>query len=227
MEASYREENLLGRSLPRALLAQIYLVQNRKDAALAEASQALSLAPGSPMALLTMALVKMAHFDLPGATQYLQKALAADPRFVDAHVYLARLWLGSEYLARAQKEIDRALSLAPRDGTVLSLAGFIRLAYRDYNGARKFFTQALEVNPRLGEPHLGLAIYQFRYRNFDQGMAEMLNATLLEPRVSLYQSFLGKALYQTRAFDRALEVWDYAKTLDPKDPPPISIRALP
>ncbi|MBM4275363.1 MAG: tetratricopeptide repeat protein [Deltaproteobacteria bacterium] len=206
--------------LPHALLAQIYLIQNNKTAAQAQAAAALSESPNSPLALLTMGLVKMAAFDLPGATQYLERAVTADPRFVDAYVYLARIWLGSDNLSRAHKTIDRALRLAPRDGAVLSLAGFVRLAYRDYEGAKTLWDEAVRVNPRLGEPHLGLAIYQFRHRRFDQGLAEMLTATLLEPRVSLHQTSLGKALYQTRAFDRALEVFDYAKTLDPRDPTP-------
>ena len=101
--------------LARPLLAQIDLVQNRKEAAQTEASQALAQAPDSPMALFSMGLVKMASFDLPGATQYLQKAMDADPRFVEAYVYLAKIWLGSEYLSRAQKIIDQALQIAPRD----------------------------------------------------------------------------------------------------------------
>jgi tetratricopeptide (TPR) repeat protein len=206
--------------LPRALLAQIYLVQNRKDAALKEASTALARAPNSPVALLSMALVKMAYFDLPAATGYLQKAVAADPRFVEAYIYLAKIWLGSDYLARAQQTIEPALRLAPRDAVVLSLAGFIRLAYRDFDGAKHYWTRAADADPSLGEPHLGLAIYNFRHRDYGQGLSEMLTATLLDPRVSLYQSELGKALYQARAFDKALEVYDYATTLDPKDPTP-------
>jgi len=170
--------------------------------------------------------VKIAAFDLPQATSYLEKALAADPRFVDAYVYLAKIWLGSEYLGRARKTIDAALNLAPREGVVLSLAGFVRLAYRDYAGARQFLNLAVKANPSLGEPHLGLAICHFRYREFGPGMTEMLTATLLDPRVALYQTELGKALYQARAFDKALEVYDYAKTLDPKDPTPYLYKGI-
>ncbi len=208
------------------LLAQINLVQNRKEAALAEASRALTLAPNSPMALFSMALVKMASFDLPGATRYLQEAIAADPRFLEAYVYLAKIWLGSEYLSRAQQTIDKALHLAPRNPQALSLAGFVRLAFRDYSRAFQFWNRALEIDPKFGEPHLGLAIYSFRYRNLHQGLEEMLTATLLDPRVASYQTELGKALYQTRSFDRSLEVYDYAKTLDPKDPTPYYYRGI-
>jgi tetratricopeptide (TPR) repeat protein len=206
--------------LPRVFLAQIHLVQNRKDAARQEAEAALARHPGSPMVLLTRGLVHLAFFQPEKAASSLEKAVATDPRFVDAYVYLARIWLASDFLNRAERVINQALSLAPRDGTVLSLAGFVRLAFRDYEGAKGYWDQAVKADPRLGEPHLGLAIYHFRHRRFDQGLEAMLTATLLEPRVSLYQSALGKALYQSRDADKALEVWDYAAGLDPKDPTP-------
>jgi tetratricopeptide (TPR) repeat protein len=57
-------------------------------------------------------------------------------------------------------------------------------------------------------------------------LAEILTSTLLEPRVSLYQSFLGKAFYQMRIFDKALETYEYAKTLDPKDPTPYLYKGI-
>jgi tetratricopeptide (TPR) repeat protein len=215
-----------GPRLARPLLAQINLVQNRKEAALAEATQALAQAPGSPMALFSMGLVKMASFDLPAASQYLQKAIDADPRFVSSYVYLAKIWLGSEYLSRARKVMDQALQIAPQNPQVLSLAGFVRLAFRDYSGAFSLFNQAVRADPRFGEPHLGLAIYNFRHREFHRGLEEMLTATLLDPRVASYQTVLGKALYQTRAFGRSMEVYDYAKTLDPKDPTPYFYKGI-
>jgi tetratricopeptide (TPR) repeat protein len=213
-------------TLARSLLAQIYLVQNRKELALKEAQAAISRSPGSPAAQVSFALAKMAFFDLQTAARHLEKAIQADPAFVPAYVYLAKIWLGSEYLGRAQKTIDRALGLAPHDAQVLSLAGFVRLAYRDYRRAFPLWERAVRADPRFGEPHLGLAIYYFRYRDFRRGLEEMLTGTLLEPRVALYQTELGKALYQTRSFDRALEVYDYAKTLDPKDPTPYLYKGI-
>jgi tetratricopeptide (TPR) repeat protein len=212
--------------LARPLLAQIDLVQNRKAAAKTEATQALAQAPKSPMALFTMGLVKLASFQLPVATRYLEKAIAADPHFVNAYVYLAKIWLGSGYLRRAQHTIDQALRLAPRNPGVLSLAGFVRLAFRDYSRAFQYWNRAVALDPKFGQPHLGLAIYSFRYREFAKGLEEMLTATLLDPRVASYQTELGKALFQTRAFNRALEVYDYAKTLDPRDPSPYFYKGI-
>ena len=212
--------------LARPLLAQIDLVQNRKADARTEASQALAQASNSPMALFTMGLVQMAYFQLPAATRYLEKAITADPHFVTAYVYLAKIWLGSGYLGRARNTIDQALHLAPRDPGVMSLAGFVRLAFRDYSRAFQYWNRAVALDPKFGQPHLGLAIYSFRYRDFSKGLEEMLTATLLDPRVASYQTELGKALFQTRAFDRALEVFDYAKTLDPRDPSPYFYKGI-
>lgn len=225
---SAEAEKLLGaaaaaapdQSLPRALLAQIYLVQNRRDLARTEASQAVAANPSSPAAQLTLGLVQVASFDLPAAAVQMEKALKLDPRFVEAYVYLAKIWLGGDYLDRAWKTIEQARQLAPQEGEVLALAGFIRLAHRDYLGAHRLFHQAISHNPALGEPHLGLGIVNYRYRENDRGLAEILTATLLEPRISLYQSTLGKALYQNRNFAKALEVYDYAQTLDRHDPTP-------
>ncbi len=212
--------------LAGALLAQMYVAQNRKDAALTQASQVLAQAPGSPLAHLTMGVVKLSFFDQAAAQSQLEKALTLDPNLVEAYLYLGRLMLGGEYLGKAWGIVSRALKLAPHEADVLSLAGFVRLAYRDYSGAFAFFNQAVAANPHFGEPYIGLAIYYFRYRENDQALTAMLTATLLDPRISSYQSELGKALYQVRAFDKSLEVYDYAKKLDPKDPTPYLYKGI-
>lgn len=213
-------------ALPRALLAQINLAQNRKNAAQTLADQALERNPGSPAAQVTMALVNISSFDLKAARRHLEKAIRADPRFVAAYVYLTKIWLGSDYLRRARHTIEAALRLAPREAQVLSMAGFVRLAFRDYQGAKRYFNQAIKANPGFGDPHLGLGYYHFRYRAFNRGLEEILAATLLEPRVALFQTFLGKALYQMRYFGKALEAYDYAGTLDPKDPTPYFYKGI-
>jgi tetratricopeptide (TPR) repeat protein len=213
-------------AVAHSLLAQIYLVQNSKQQASSEAATAMQENSGSPIVRMTAALVKISYFDLPEARRLLEEAVAADPHFVDAYVYLARLWLGADYLDRAWGIICKALEISKTDSEVLSLAGFIRLGYRDYDKAFNLFNEAVKNNPAFGEPHIGLSNVAFTHRNFSLGLTEMLTATLLEPRVSLYQSSLGKALYQTRSFNKALEVYDYAKTLDPNDPTPYLYKGI-
>ncbi len=216
-QALARDPGLL---LPRSLLIQVLLIQNRKEAARSQAQEALAMAPDSPQILMAAGLVNIAWFDLPAAIRQFQRAQELDPAFVEPYLYLAKIWLGSDYLDRARQAVAKALELAPHNGEVLAMAGFVRLAFRDFPGAAGFFHRALEVSPGLGEPHLGLGICHFRYRRPQAGLAAMLKATLLEPHVALYQTELGKALYEVRAFAKSLNVYDYAKTLDPNDPTP-------
>jgi tetratricopeptide (TPR) repeat protein len=103
---------------------------------------------------------------------------------------------------------------------VRSLRGFIRLAEGNIAGARADFESAARRDPEFGEPHLGLGLALFRENRVEEGLEEMLTATLLEPKVALYQSYLGKAYYQARRFPEGLSALASAKRLDPRDPTP-------
>jgi len=220
LTAAAESPSPVAKLLALCYLAQMDIVQNRKGEARSLADRALALNATSPLAQLTRALVDIADFQLPQAQRRLEKTLETDPSFLDATLYLSRIYLGGEYLNKARRSADLALKQAPRDANVLSLAGFVNIAFRHYDRARDLFARAVKENPYPGEPHLGLSLCHFQQRQFDLGLTEMLTATLLDPRVSLYQSELGKAFYQVRAFDKALATWDYAATLDPKDPTP-------
>lgn len=203
-----------------AQLAQIALVGNRKDEARIHAEAALRAAPDSPQALLGVGLVDIAFFDLLRAEQRMILATKRDPEMVEPLLYLARLRLGAEHLDEAQDTLNRAAAIAPRDASVLSMNGFVHLALRDHESARQSFEQSARLDPSLADPHLGLGLCAYARGDEASGLRELLAATLLDPRVSQFQSMLGKAFFQSRAFDKALETFDYASTLDPNDPTP-------
>ncbi len=96
-------------AIAHSLLSQIYLIQNSKEQASSEAATAMQENGESPMVRMTAALVKISYFDLPEARRLLEQSLAADPHFLEAYVYLARLWLGADYLDRAWEVIGKAL----------------------------------------------------------------------------------------------------------------------
>src|SRR4029077_13329038 len=54
----------------------------------------------------------------------------------------------------------------------------------------------------------------------EDAVAEFLTAAALEPRRSLYQTYLGKALYELRRFDQSFASLASAEQLDPRDPTP-------
>ncbi|MHC1790012.1 tetratricopeptide repeat protein [Solidesulfovibrio sp.] len=208
-------------SVPAACLAaQMALFENRQAEAEALARDVLARAPQSALAQVTAGLVATSAFDLPRAKGCYRQALALDPGFAAAAVYLARLELGADELEAAWATMQKALAAAPSEAVVQAGAGFVRLGFRDFAAAETFFNRAATLDPGLGEARLGLGYVAFSKGRKARGLEEMLCATLLSPRLSLLQSALGKALYQNRDFDKALATYDYAASLDPRDPTP-------
>lgn len=204
----------------RSLMAQIDLAQNRKDVALGQSERAVSDNPASPSAHISLALAKLSRFDLSAADKSLDKALELDPASVTAYVYKARLALGMDSPDKAWAIVQKALAIAPGDPLALTLGGFAKLGMRRFDEARDLFARAAQADPGLPEPRLGLALVAFSRNERFTGLSDMLTATLLDPRVSLYQTSLGKAYYASRAFDKALESYGQAARLDPADPTP-------
>ncbi|WP_243439025.1 FecR domain-containing protein [Fundidesulfovibrio soli] len=204
----------------RSLMAQIDLARNRKDQALAQAQQAVQTAPESPTARVSVALAQLARFDIPAARESLDQALALDPACVSAYVYKAQIELGHDAPDKAWATVDKALALAPDDPQVLALGGFAKLGMRNFDEAQALFERAAKADPGLPEPRLGLGMVDYARNRRFEGLSQMLSATLLDPRVSLYQTSLGKAYYASRAHERALETYDQAARLDPADPTP-------
>jgi tetratricopeptide (TPR) repeat protein len=204
----------------QTMLTQMALVANRKEEARNHADNALLGSPDSPLTLMNAGLVDIAYFDLKRAEERMQKAASHDPGFLDPLLYLARLQLGVERLDDAAMTLDKARAIAPQSAAVQSMDGFTQLALRKFTAAENSFQRAVQADPALGDPHLGLGLCAYARGDEVNGLREILTATLLDPKVSQFHSMLGKAFYQSRAFDKALDAFDYASRLDSKDPTP-------
>ncbi len=202
------------------LLSSIELTQNRADRARELAAAAVAADPNSVAAHVAASEAGQATFDLATARRHLDRALELDATDVRALVNRARIRFGVGETDGAERDTSAAAALAPTDAQVRSLAGFIKLAQGDDDGARADFDAAIGADAAFGEPHLGLGLLSFRRKRLDEGLLEMLTATLLEPKISLYQSYLGKAYYQLKRFPEGLSALETAKRLDSRDPTP-------
>jgi tetratricopeptide (TPR) repeat protein len=202
------------------ILSSLELRRNNVERASVLAEQTAAASPQSVAALIAASDAAQARFDLPAARAYLDRALAIDPRDLQALVSRARIRFGSDDTAGARADLDAATAIAPDDAQVRSLRGFISLADGRLTQAQADFEAAIGRDAELGEPHLGLGLLHFRAGREQDGLFEMLTATLLEPKVALYQSYLGKAYYQARRFPEGLAALASAKRLDPRDPTP-------
>ncbi len=207
-------------TLAYGLRSNIHLVQNQKDLALEAARRAVATNPFSPTAYLDLSLAYQAEFQLEDALRAAHQAVGLDPENPRALIQESRLLFGMGRIEKASKVAEKAWQRAPRDALVNSTRGFLRLALGHTNEASKIFQEAIAQDSTLGEPHLGLGLALFRSNRTEAAVEEMRKATLLEPMVSLYNSYLGKAYYEIKDDRFAQKYLAAAKRLDPHDPTP-------
>jgi tetratricopeptide (TPR) repeat protein len=208
------------------LLSTIELIQNKKDKARGIANRALSAHPYSVSAFIKAGEAAQAFFNLDEAAKLYSRALILDENDIRARVNRARIRFGSGDTKGAQEDAEYASRISPDDAQVQSLLGFIKLSRGEKKEARIDFEKAIENNPDLGEPHLGLGLINFQQGKEDDGLWEMLIATLLEPKVSLFQSYLGKAYHHLKRNKEGLSALETAARLDLRDPTPRLYRSL-
>ena len=213
-------------ALAYGLRSNIFLVQNQKARALEAAEQAVAANPSLPSAYLDLSLVKQAEFQLEDALQAARQAVKLDPENPRALIQESSLLFGMGRLKEAFKIAERARQKAPQDAMVNTVWGFLQLARYRVSEARAAFEAAIAQDSTLGLPHLGLGLVLFRRNQTEAAVGEMRKATLLEPMVSLYNSYLGKAYYEVKQDRQAKKSLALAKQLDPHDPTPYFYDAI-
>lgn len=204
----------------QALLSNVYLTQNRKEDARSAAERARAARPDSPSAYLALSLVEQSTFNLPAAIRAVQRARMLDPAFPQANIQYATLLFGTGETGKAEQVIRQVLATSPEEALAQSVLGFILLARGHNREARTSLDRALRLDSSQGEPHLGLGILAMREGHNEDAVTEFIEATTLQPRRSLYQTYLAKALYELRRFDQAFAALTAAEHLDPQDPTP-------
>lgn len=209
-----------GYALAHGLRSNIALVRNERESAHQAALQAIAANPSSASAYLDLSLVKQADFRLEEALQAARKALELDPENPMAMIQGGRLLFGLGRLSDALSMVEEARRRAPQDPLITSTWGFLLLTQGKAQEAITAFDQATEQDSTRGEPHLGRGLALFRLGQTEEAVQEMWMATLLEPKVSLFWSYLGKALYEVKRYPSEIDPLVIAKRLDPNDPTP-------
>lgn len=99
----------------RATLGDLLIGENKLDAAVVELSAAVRLEPDNILARTNRGLAYFRLGKYPDAIKDFQDALAQDPKFIDAHAYLADALAATGDNAGALAHLETAMRLAPSD----------------------------------------------------------------------------------------------------------------
>jgi tetratricopeptide (TPR) repeat protein len=162
--------------------------------------EALALRADFAPALLGQALIAADRFS-PGASELAQKALAADPKLLEAQELLARIALENNERQKAAEQADKAIALSPE-----SLDGMAVHATIDMMEDRipsPWMDRILKINPSYGEAYALAGHFFVINRRYEEGIRAYRKALELDPTLWDARSELGVNLMRLGFEDEA------------------------
>ncbi len=171
--------------------------------------------PGSEEAWTGLGVAELARGNLDEARKALERALAENERFVEAHRNLGRLWMQRGDPARARASFEAALRWQPDQPDSLLLLGSALEAEGDDAGAARNFDRAAALAPRDARPRVHQALLAAKGGDLERAARELERAIDLD--ASNAEAHLAKGKVQAARGERhgALASFQRASDLAP------------
>jgi eukaryotic-like serine/threonine-protein kinase len=159
------------------------------------------------------------------ALAHFERACALDPGYAAPHLEIA---LGAFIVGMhgiqsmrdiapiVKREVERGLELDPSDVLPRFILGAVALTYDyDWVAAEEHFRASMPVNHVTAEAHWVYAsLYLGALGRFDEAVAEMKKAVLLDPLKAAWHAVLSAHLTNARRYDEAIEAASRAVELE-------------
>jgi tetratricopeptide (TPR) repeat protein len=175
----------------RVRWGRLYLDHDQTGDAMDLFGEALEIQADYPPALLGVALAAAENFD-KRAVEMAEKALAGDPKLVEAHELLARLALEDSDPKRATEQAQKALALAPDALDAMTVLAAIDLL--DDKADTPWLAKIAARNPNYGEAHGLLGHFFILNRRYEEGIRSLRRALELNPELWAIRAELGISL---------------------------------
>lgn len=194
----------------------------------------LALAPEDPYALMGLARIALDNGKWDAAEARLQKAIAANPQFGDAHRLMAQVHEHKGRRAEMQKSLDRAADCtrfrpAPdpwidgleelcHDSEQLLVLGSMALAQEDIPTAvNKHFARALKIDPDNPAVHLALGQAWLLAGKWDRAQQYLRRTLALDPASDQAYFQLGLILQNQNQLPEAEAMMQKALVYQPNN----------
>jgi tetratricopeptide (TPR) repeat protein len=201
----------------RVKLGDLYVRHGELAKAIEEYVRAADVLAGADVQLKAGNMLLAARrFD--DAKARAEKALAADPKNVEAQILLANALAGLKDLDGAVTELEQAIQLEPERGATYSSLGAMELGRGHRDAAEKAFKRAVALGPQKAQPHLALASFYWATARWPDAEEELTAALTAEPDNPLAHRTAAAFYLATKRSGRAEEhlrrVFDITKTPD-------------
>ena len=174
-------------------------------------------------------------FGYEKAIEYMEKAIKADPDYVPAYTYLARIltiamtfrslppW---EMKPKISALLQKALEIDNNYAFTYSLLGRHKMDEYDWQGVEKSYKKAIELFPSHSDSIISYSFYLAAIGRIDEAILEAKYAVELDPLSSWHRSTLTIWIVFAGQFDRAIEISQETLELEGDNPFGLSALAL-
>ena len=198
----------------RARWGRLFLLAHNEAEAQKLFEEAQKLDPAHPGALVGLAELLSDRWD-SGAEKPIEKALAADPEFVPAHLLAARMALDEEQTDAAAAYVERALAVNPRSLEAMALGAAVAYQRGDSAGVERGVAEALKADPVYGRVYEPLGRLAGIGRQLAAAADFYRRGLRLDPELWDLQTKLGIALFRLGREEEARRALEAAYDGDP------------
>ena len=180
--------------------------------------KALRANPSDPDVLTNLALWSSLMNKPKDEETYSRKAIAAQPDFMPARLYLADALQAQNRLDDAVQVYRQALAIDPKIyqahnelGNILDKQGFT-------GEAMKEFQSSLEIKPDQAIPHFEIGKIFAESHRLPEAASEFSEALQFDPANPNVRTNLGVVLFQMGRYEEAAQQFGYALQIDPTNP---------
>jgi len=156
--------------------------------------------------------------DPQSSIAHLKKAITIYPRFADAYVLLATVYIQQSKPADARSALDQAIEFDPRLPEARFTLGSLQNSEKDYADAEKSLTEGLKLDEESPQGHYELAKTYWAMGRWQDAEPHAMKAAALQPAMAPVHVILGNIALRKRDPQTALKEFQQYLKLDPKGP---------
>ena len=171
---------------------------------------------------------ELAHFNLAVALQdegrsdeaisHLETALRLDPKFVDAHRAIGKLYSEKGHATEAAAHYEETLRLKPDQALVHNDLGVVLETLQKPQEAQQHFVEALRLKPDYADAHYNLGLLLVAFGRRGEGIKEFRSSLQFDPNHAEAHDALGAALFESGQFADAVREFAETERLKPELP---------
>jgi len=155
--------------------------------------------------------------DLEMARQCFDKALALDPKLLEARMHMIFIYITNRQKAKAREEVEALRDEYPTDVGVHFAAGYLARLDSEYDRALRSFDRMVRLNPneRVVTSYNRARVFMYQGR-FEEALAEIAQGAELEPDHPMVQTFRARVLFYLGQLEEATQILETVLERNPK-----------